>query len=633
MSLLMDALKKAEREKQRAAENNSEDSVSPVEQEKTDPLEKTHTPLKTVSDQDENWAFETGELELEPIPETSTPEILTTNDKIPDLDDTTVREPVPELPEEVVSSTYDDLTIKTDSNLHRSDFDHDATLPSERAIQTSLKDYFEASQSITMDESAIDAAIAPDVTEHSVTSTSPLDLSSTHVTAHTIFTAGNSRKASTGLGKYALLGTLFLTLGLGAVALYYSYITPTSINVPPTLPTVATMVDSPEQPQTVEVDVNTVAEMDPPFEPGTTPAELVDPILTAVVQEVTTPSAEKTEKEQQLSSNDQNNNTAPVVAETVYISPEPVITRTVPPIQTTKTPVLKETSTPSYALIEHDVVTFSQPDSSFESTTNLNTTMNERMVVSSDQSPPIASTYSVLEGNHTQEYQTTISNQPIEVMSAEDFAEGLTMPKSAIKITRGQVRRPGNSDLTTGYRAYLSGDYLNAKAAYRKVLSRRPDNRDALLGIAAVAVMEGNYETAYRYYQHLLQQNPQDQIAKAALFNLQGNAGGNVNESQLKLSLDQNPDSPQVHFSLGSFYAKQARWPEAQQSFFDAFNADQKNADYAYNLAVSLDHMSQAKAALNYYRSALKLAGQTPVNFNTSQVLARIQKLSGIVKN
>ena len=74
----------------------------------------------------------------------------------------------------------------------------------------------------------------------------------------------------------------------------------------------------------------------------------------------------------------------------------------------------------------------------------------------------------------------------------------------------------------------------------------------------------------------------------------------------MKLLLDQNPDSPQVHFSLGGFYAGQSRWPEAQQAFFDAYTADKNNADYAYNLAVSLEQLGQAKAALSHYRTGLE---------------------------
>ena len=60
------------------------------------------------------------------------------------------------------------------------------------------------------------------------------------------------------------------------------------------------------------------------------------------------------------------------------------------------------------------------------------------------------------------------NEQPIEVMSAEDFAEDLKVPKSAIKITKGRTHRASSSDLSMAYQAYQAGDYLSAKSAYRK---------------------------------------------------------------------------------------------------------------------------------------------------------------------
>lgn len=662
MSLLMDALKKAEREKKRAASRNSTEDLSdsktatdpistPVEDsslsttaeqqdhnQSNEPVSEASTP----DQKDESWAFDTGELELEPLAskKESSNDQESRDDAVSVLgDDTTVIEPMPSTSE---MDTADDLSLMSETEPQKAEFDHDATLPSERAIQSSLKDYFEASQSITMDQSSVSAAVAPDVTEHSVTSTSPLDTSATHVTAHTIFTAGQARRASTGLGKYALFGTLFLALGLGAVTLYYSYVTPTTINMPAGLPTVATMVEAGEKPQTVEVDVKT-AEVDPPFEPGTTLAtDVEDPVLAEVVEEVASITPEEQPEEPAVAAKEEG--TTEDKSE-VVMEPEPEQKqKQQPEVESTPTevvekvvtePVKSETlasntsaqsNTFQPKVEENQVVNFSQLEKAAETGTEAKT---EEAVILNDQQYQAE----VLKGGYALEDRTVMSDQPIDVMSAEDFSEGLTVPKSAIKITKGHTHRAGNSDLRTAYQAYQAGDYLTAKAAYRKVLNSRPDSRDARLGIAAIAVIEGNYETAYRHYLYLLQQNPKDQVVNAALFNLQGNVGGSVNESQLKLSLDQNPDSPQIHFSLGSFYAGQSRWPEAQQAFFDAYNADKGNADYAYNLAVSLDQMGQAKSALSYYRIALKLADKTSVSFNTSRVLARIQKLSGVVKH
>ena len=173
---------------------------------------------------EEDWAFDSGELELEPLAQKSEfaqNQIDSQGDRQSildtklhsEFDDTTVAEPMPT--EAEMGSFYageDDLTVRSDRD---SEFDHDATLPSERAIQSSLQDYFDTSQStITMEQNRADAADS-DVTEHSISSTSPLDTSATHVTAHTIFTAGQARQASTGLAKYAIFGTSLLVTGLG----------------------------------------------------------------------------------------------------------------------------------------------------------------------------------------------------------------------------------------------------------------------------------------------------------------------------------------------------------------------------------------------------------------------------------
>ena len=63
-----------------------------------------------------------------------------------------------------------------------------------------------------------------------------------------------------------------------------------------------------------------------------------------------------------------------------------------------------------------------------------------------------------------------------------------------------------------------------------------------------------------------------------------------------------------MHFALGLQYVTQGRWPDAQAAFFEALRNEPTNADYAYNLAVSLDRLGQAQSAATYYQRALDLA-------------------------
>lgn len=215
---------------------------------------------------------------------------------------------------------------------------------------------------------------------------------------------------------------------------------------------------------------------------------------------------------------------------------------------------------------------------------------------------------------------------------AEPYSQPIAVPASAIKISRGRATGRWNVDLTQAYRAYRAGDYVGARGGYEAVLRVQPEQRDALLGLAAIESRVGRIERAHRIYAQALRRNPRDPVASAALFNLHNLAGGDVAESQLKLLLDQYCDSPGLHFSLGNFYARRSRWPEAQQAYFSAFSADKDNPEFAYNLAVSLDQLGKTNAALPYYQKALILSTGRASSLSQGEVRARIRALSGNVR-
>ena len=82
-----------------------------------------------------------------------------------------------------------------------------------------------------------------------------------------------------------------------------------------------------------------------------------------------------------------------------------------------------------------------------------------------------------------------------------------------------------------------------------------------------------------------------------------------------------------LHFALGNVYAGESRWAEAQQAYFRAVSSDPGNADYAFNLAVSLDHLNQNKHAADYYRRALALAARGPAGFDRQRATNRLREL------
>jgi tetratricopeptide (TPR) repeat protein len=154
-------------------------------------------------------------------------------------------------------------------------------------------------------------------------------------------------------------------------------------------------------------------------------------------------------------------------------------------------------------------------------------------------------------------------------------------------------------------------------------------NRDALLGLAGVEARSGRYAIAEALYLRVLQADPRDAHAQAGLIGLRGGRVDPVAaESRVKSLLAAEPGAAVLHFTLGNQLAQQGRWPEAQQEFFKAFAAEPGNPDFAYNLAVSLEHLRQPRLALDYYQRALELSGKASASFDAGAARERVNQLS-----
>ncbi len=182
-----------------------------------------------------------------------------------------------------------------------------------------------------------------------------------------------------------------------------------------------------------------------------------------------------------------------------------------------------------------------------------------------------------------------------------------------------------NPQLQDAYQAYQAGRTREARSLYLQI----PDgerNVDVQLGLAAIALRDNNTPAAAHYYQRVLELDPRNTTANSALINMMGDADPNASEQRLKTLIASQP-SAQLYFSLGNLYAGQARWPDAEQAYFEAYQKNPANADYAYNLAVSLEHINQSKPALNYYQKARDLMQPGNVQFDPVRLDARINQL------
>lgn len=195
-----------------------------------------------------------------------------------------------------------------------------------------------------------------------------------------------------------------------------------------------------------------------------------------------------------------------------------------------------------------------------------------------------------------------------------------------IRLTRSQPTV--DPALTRGHASLQRGEIELARREFEQTLRRDPNNTDALLALAGIAQQQGRLADAESLRQRVLVANPADPaVQAAALSGPAADADPQGAESRLKGLLSATPESAPLNFALGNLYARQNRWPEAQQVYFNAVAADADNPDYLFNLAVSLDHLRQPRLAAQHYRLALEAAGRRPAAFDRAGAEKRLAEL------
>lgn len=204
--------------------------------------------------------------------------------------------------------------------------------------------------------------------------------------------------------------------------------------------------------------------------------------------------------------------------------------------------------------------------------------------------------------------------------------------QEGVRIQPTEAGTVTQARLSEAYDALQRRDLERARALYESVIVSDDRNIDGLLGLAATSWQQGQADRAADQYYRVLQLDPQNAAAQAGLIGLSGQVDPVASETRLKQLISRDP-SALLYASLGHLYAAQSQWSNAQQAYFQAHQLEPSNPDYAYNLAVGLEHVGQRGIAIGYYRKALDLArSRGQAGFDPAQVAARVAKLSAAVE-
>lgn len=221
---------------------------------------------------------------------------------------------------------------------------------------------------------------------------------------------------------------------------------------------------------------------------------------------------------------------------------------------------------------------------------------------------------------------------------AATVSEQMEVESQLISFEKTQTSSQIPPGLSRAYALYSQGNYDEASRLYEDVLEITPQNIDALLGVAAIASSRSQVPLAMRAYSLVLSLDPSHAVARSGLLSLVPNGSAADQERELKKLYSEHPNVAAVIFSLANFYASQSRWTDAQQYYFDALQLAKRDSfvgtpvspDYAFNLAVSLERLNQPLVALSFYEEALELATQNRSAFDPIVARQRLERIRGL---
>jgi tetratricopeptide (TPR) repeat protein len=221
----------------------------------------------------------------------------------------------------------------------------------------------------------------------------------------------------------------------------------------------------------------------------------------------------------------------------------------------------------------------------------------------------------------------TASSEATTMVKASVVANTQQASSSNLQISSTKRKVEKDVLLQDAYQAYQSGNDELAMVKYNQVLDIDPKNRNALLARAAINVQNDNSRAALEDYQTILIENPNDSLAMTSMIAV-ARVTPREAESRLKLMIRDDPESPHLNFALANVYGAQKRWPEAQSLYFKALENNPGDPNYAYNLAVSLEHIAKPGVAVSYYQRALNNINNGLATFNAEVVSQRLEMLA-----
>jgi len=220
-----------------------------------------------------------------------------------------------------------------------------------------------------------------------------------------------------------------------------------------------------------------------------------------------------------------------------------------------------------------------------------------------------------------------IKKSSLALISEDEIAK--PSASTGIKIKKRIISVGVFTQIDAAYKAMQLGKLAQAKSIYLKVLKSRPNQVDALLGLANIEVHEGSKQNAITLYEKVLAKEQTNVVAQLGLLRIYSNKTPLAKQQILEELSSKHPKNISVLKALGQSLSAQSKWAKAQEIYFKGYSLQPNSVFFTYNLAVSLDQLGKGSAASSYYEKAINLNKNASDPVDITAIENRLQELRG----
>lgn len=204
-------------------------------------------------------------------------------------------------------------------------------------------------------------------------------------------------------------------------------------------------------------------------------------------------------------------------------------------------------------------------------------------------------------------------------------------PDESVRIERSRATETQENLAISADRALRLGRYDMALTFYNQILAQNKNDVTALLGRAIAYQKMGQVDQAAKGYRDVLGLDSSNITAATNLAGIQSLQSPTAALKNLSKVYQDDPNNPAVKAQMGVSMAESGDVQAAYDAFLRSTQADPKNPQHLFNLAVTAERLGKRTEAIAAYEKCLEVDAiyGTGRGINRDQIYDRLTKLRG----